>query len=141
MLLEIIPSKVAPVTDDTSARIIQRFYDIGVYPDWWKLEPFTTDAAYEKACAAINANDPHTRGVVVLGLDAPEEELAASLAIAARHDLVKGFAVGRTIFGDAARGWLAGRIGDQEAIDMMVQKYTRLCQIWDKARPTQEIAA
>lgn len=141
MLLEIIPSKVAPVTDDTSAQIIQRFYDIGVYPDWWKLEPFTTDAAYEKACAAITANDPYTRGVVVLGLDAPEEELAASLAIAARHDLVKGFAVGRTIFGDAARGWLAGKIGDQQAIDMMVQKYTRLCAIWDNARPTKEIAA
>src|SRR5690606_1360310 len=38
-LLEVIPSKVAPVTDDTSARIIQRFYDLGVFPDWWKLEP------------------------------------------------------------------------------------------------------
>ena len=58
MLLEIIPSKVAPVTDDTSARIIQRFYDIGVYPDWWKLEPFTTDAAWEKACAASVRTTP-----------------------------------------------------------------------------------
>ena len=38
-LLEIIPSKVGPVTDATSAEIIQRFYDLGVYPDWWKLEP------------------------------------------------------------------------------------------------------
>jgi 5-dehydro-2-deoxygluconokinase len=141
MLLEIIPSKVAPVNDDTSARIIQRFYDIGVYPDWWKLEPFTADAAYEKACAAINANDPHTRGVVVLGLDAPAEELAASLAIAARHDLVKGFAVGRTIFGDAARGWLAGTLGDEAAIEMMVQKYAGLCAVWDKVRAKKEIAA
>ena len=141
MLLEIIPSKVAPVTDDTSAQIIQRFYDIGVYPDWWKLEPFTTDAAYEKACAAINANDPHTRGVVVLGLDAPAEELAASLAIAARHDLVKGFAVGRTIFGDAARGWLAGTLGDDAAVEMMVQKYAGLCAVWDKVRAKKEIAA
>ncbi len=141
MLLEIIPSKVAPVTDDTSARIIQRFYDIGVYPDWWKLEPFTTDAAYEKACAAITANDPHTRGVVVLGLDAPAEELAASLAIAARHDLVKGFAVGRTIFGDAARGWLAGTLGDDAAVEMMVQKYAGLCAVWDKVRAKKEIAA
>ncbi|MBL4926483.1 bifunctional 5-dehydro-2-deoxygluconokinase/5-dehydro-2-deoxyphosphogluconate aldolase [Fuscibacter oryzae] len=141
MLLEIIPSKVAPVNDDTSARIIQRFYDIGVYPDWWKLEPFTTDAAYEKACAAITANDPHTRGVVVLGLDAPAEELAASLAIAARHDLVKGFAVGRTIFGDAARGWLAGTLGDEAAVEMMVQKYAGLCAVWDKVRAKKEIAA
>ena len=141
MLLEIIPSKVAPVNDDTSALVIQRFYDLGIYPDWWKLEPFATDAAYEKACAAITRNDPHTRGVVVLGLDAAEDALSASLAIAARHDLVKGFAVGRTIFADAARAWLAGTMTDHEAIAQMADRYSRLCQIWDKARASKEIAA
>ena len=134
MLLEIIPSKVGPVTDDTSAEIIQRFYDLGVFPDWWKLEPFATDAAYEKACAAITRNDPHVRGVVVLGLDAPEEQLKASLAIAARHPLVKGFAVGRTIFGEAARGWLKGGLSDDQAVDMMVKNYQSLCGIWDAVR-------
>jgi 5-dehydro-2-deoxygluconokinase len=141
MLLEIIPSKVAPVNDDTSALVIQRFYDLGIYPDWWKLEPFATDAAYEKACATITRNDPHTRGVVVLGLDAAEDALSASLAIAARHDLVKGFAVGRTIFADAARAWLAGTMTDHEAIAQMADRYSRLCQIWDKARASKEIAA
>ena len=101
-----------PVTDTTSAEIIQRFYDLGVYPDWWKLEPMKTDAAWANACAAITRNDPHTRGIVVLGLEAPTDELAASFAVAARHDLVKGFAVGRTIFADAARAWLGGAITD-----------------------------
>ena len=57
--------------------MIQRFYDIGIFPDWWKLEPFATDAAWATACAAITRNDPHTRGIVVLGLDAEEAELAA----------------------------------------------------------------
>ncbi|WP_035920499.1 2-deoxy-5-keto-D-gluconate 6-phosphate aldolase domain-containing protein, partial [Labrenzia sp. C1B10] len=37
MLLEIIPSKVGPVDADTTADIIRRFYEIGIYPDWWKL--------------------------------------------------------------------------------------------------------
>ena len=141
MLLEIIPSKVAPVDDATSATVIQRFYDLGVYPDWWKLEPFATDTAYRKACDAITRNDPHVRGIVILGLDAPEPELAASLAIAAKHDLVKGFAVGRTIFADAARGWLAGTMTDDAAIAMMVDRYSRLCKIWDEARAKKEIAA
>ncbi|MGL4311638.1 MAG: bifunctional 5-dehydro-2-deoxygluconokinase/5-dehydro-2-deoxyphosphogluconate aldolase [Paracoccaceae bacterium] len=141
MLLEIIPSKVAPVDDMTSATVIQRFYDLGVYPDWWKLEPFATDAAYRNACDAITRNDPNTRGIVVLGLDAGEDELAASLALAARHDLVRGFAVGRTIFGEAARGWLAGKIDDETAVADMVQKYTRLCSIWDAARAGKEAAA
>ncbi|MFN6925599.1 MAG: 5-dehydro-2-deoxygluconokinase [Tabrizicola sp.] len=134
LLLEIIPSKVGPVADDTSARVIQRFYDLGIYPDWWKLEPFTTDAAWEQACSAITRNDPHTRGVVVLGLDAPETELAAALALAARQPLVKGFAIGRTIFGDAARGWLKGEMTDAQAVAMMTERYRRLCSVWDAAR-------
>ena len=134
MLLEIIPSKVAPVNDETSAHIIQRFYDLGVYPDWWKLEPFTTAAAWTNACAAITRNDPHTRGIVVLGLDAAEADLRAAFTLAAAHDLVKGFAVGRTIFVDAARAWLAGEITDDAAIADMAARYGRLCQIWDQAR-------
>ena len=140
-LLEIIPSKVGPVGDTTSAEIIQRFYDLGVYPDWWKLEPMKTDAAWANACAAITRNDPHVRGIVVLGLEAPTEELAASFAVAAGHDLVKGFAVGRTIFADAAREWLGGRIDDEAAIADMAGKYDRLCRLWDEARARKGAAA
>lgn len=141
MLLEIIPFKVGPVDDRTSARLIRRFYEIGIYPDWWKLEPFTTDAAWVEACAAITENDPHVRGIVVLGLDAPEEDLAVSLRLAAGHDLVKGFAVGRTIFAEAARAWLAGLISSEQAVAQMEAKYARLCRIWDEARRAGEMAA
>ncbi|ABS16543.1 MULTISPECIES: bifunctional 5-dehydro-2-deoxygluconokinase/5-dehydro-2-deoxyphosphogluconate aldolase [Brucella/Ochrobactrum group] len=133
-LLEVIPSKAGPVDDDTTARVIERFYEIGIYPDWWKLEPMKTRAAWANACDAIIRNDAHTRGIVVLGLDAPAEELEASLAIAAEFDLVKGFAVGRTIFGDAARKWLNGSISDEEAIADMVMRYRGLCNVWDSVR-------
>ncbi|KAB2730508.1 bifunctional 5-dehydro-2-deoxygluconokinase/5-dehydro-2-deoxyphosphogluconate aldolase [Brucella intermedia] len=133
-LLEIIPSKAGAVDDGTTARVIERFYEIGVYPDWWKLEPMKTKAAWANACDAITRNDPHTRGIVVLGLDAPAEELEASLAIAADFDLVKGFAVGRTIFGDAARKWLNGSISDEEAIADMATRYRSLCNVWDSVR-------
>ncbi len=133
-LLEVIPSKIGPVDDTTTAALIQSFYDAGVFPDWWKLEPFRTAAAWENAVAAIEKNDPRTRGILVLGLDAPEEELAASFVLAAQQPLVKGFAVGRTIFGEAARKWMAGEIGDREAVDEMAGNYQRLCEIWDAAR-------
>lgn len=134
LLLEVIPSKVGPVTDDTSAKVIQRFYDIGIYPDWWKLEPFTSAAAWDQACTAITRNDPHVRGVVVLGLDTREEDLASSLALAAAQPLVKGFAIGRTIFGDAARAWFTGRMTDADAVAQMSDRYARLCRTWDAAR-------
>ncbi|MBB4004545.1 bifunctional 5-dehydro-2-deoxygluconokinase/5-dehydro-2-deoxyphosphogluconate aldolase [Aurantimonas endophytica] len=141
-LLEIIPSRLGPVDDETSARLIRRFYEIGIHPDWWKLEPLTSSKAWEAACAAIADNDSHCRGIVVLGLDSSEADLAASFAEAARHDLVKGFAVGRTIFGSAARDWLAGAIDDDAAVERMTQNFSRLCGLWDTARAsTKETAA
>jgi len=133
-LLEVIPSKVAPVDDETTAKLIRRFYEIGVYPDWWKLEPMKTSEGWANAIAAIEENDPYTRGIVVLGLDAPEAELAASFEVAASYELVKGFAVGRTIFGDAARAWMKGDMTDEEAVTQMADRYARLCGIWDEAR-------
>jgi 5-dehydro-2-deoxygluconokinase len=134
MLLEIIPSKVGPCDDQTAARVIDRFYAIGVYPDWWKLEPMRSRGAWKAACDAITRNDPHTRGIVVLGLDAPANELEESFAVAAGFDLVKGFAVGRTIFAEAAQLWLSGEIDDDAAVASMTTKYAELCAVWDRAR-------
>ena len=134
-LLEIIPSKVGPVDDDTTATLIRQFYAAGVWPDWWKLEPMTSRAAWANAIAAIEEHDAHTRGIVVLGLDAPEAELAASFETAAGFDLVKGFAVGRTIFGD-------GRARLDDGRDRTTTRRSRRwpgatrgsARIWDKAR-------
>ena len=112
---ETIPSKVGPVHDATAADLIRRIYAMGIFPDWWKVEPMWTARRLEAACAAIAENDPHTRGIVMLGLDAAEEELVESFRIAAGYPLVKGFAVGRTIFGQVARDWLSGLVGDEGA--------------------------
>jgi len=133
-LLEVIPSKVGPVDEDTTARLIRRFYEIGVFPDWWKLEPMKTARAWDLAVAAITQGDPRTRGIVVLGLEASEEELAASFRVAAAQPLVRGFAVGRTIFAAVARDWLAGRVTDDAAVAEMARRYARLCEIWDRSR-------
>ena len=140
-LLEIIPSKVGECSNETTAKIIQRFYNIGIFPDWWKLEPMKNVAAWEVTCATISNNDPYCRGIVVLGLDAPIEHLAASFASAAKNDLVKGFAVGRTIFGDTARAWFADEISDDQAVEQMSENYSALCELWDKARDRKGKAA
>ena len=130
-LLEIIPSKVGAADDMTVATLIHQFYVAGIYPDCWKLEPMKTHTGWANAIAAIEAHDMHTRGIVVLGLDAPEAELSASFEIAAGFDLVKGFAVGRTIFSDVARRWFIGNVPDQVAVDDMATRYARLCRVWD----------
>ena len=139
-LLEVIPSRVGPVDDQTVARVIDRIYGAGIFPDWWKLEPMQTEAAWQNAIAAIARHDRHTRGIVVLGLDAPEDELARSFAVAAKFDLVRGFAVGRTIFGDVARNWFKGAMSDDDAVAMMAERYGRLCAIWGAARAQGALA-
>jgi 5-dehydro-2-deoxygluconokinase len=134
LLLEIISSKAGPVDSQTTARAMQIFYDLGVKPDWWKLEPAADDGAWREIGACIERNDPFCRGILVLGLDAPMDELIASFESSAPHGWVKGFAIGRTVFGDAARAWLAGTMDDSAAVELMAARFGRLVEAWDRLR-------
>ncbi|MDU0340196.1 bifunctional 5-dehydro-2-deoxygluconokinase/5-dehydro-2-deoxyphosphogluconate aldolase [Bosea rubneri] len=132
LLVEIICSKNGPVGDDTMASVMRRLYEIGIKPDWWKLEGQPSTAAWAAVDAAIAENDPYCRGVVLLGLDAPAAELEAAFRLAKGASTVKGFAVGRTIFGDAARGWLAGKLDDEAATAMMAERFGQLVGAWQR---------
>ncbi|MBR0799489.1 DUF2090 domain-containing protein [Bradyrhizobium jicamae] len=74
------------------------------------------------------------RSSVDLYGDAPEADLSASFRIAAGFPLVKGFAAGRSVFGDVARGWFKGEVDDAAAVKEMARRYRRLSAIWDEAR-------
>ncbi|WP_055046829.1 bifunctional 5-dehydro-2-deoxygluconokinase/5-dehydro-2-deoxyphosphogluconate aldolase [Devosia sp. A16] len=130
ILIEIIPSKVGPVDDATTARALGQLYAAGLKPDWWKLESQPSAAAWEAIDQAIETNDPLCRGVVLLGLDAPQDELARGFAIARSARTVRGFAVGRTIFGEAAKAWFAGSMTDDEAVSDMAARFAALVEIW-----------
>jgi 5-dehydro-2-deoxygluconokinase len=96
------------------------------------------EAGWERIDAVIHKHDRWCRGVLMLGLDAPLDTLSRSLERAARVDIVKGFAVGRSIFGDVARAWLAGEIADERAVSDMTDRFRRLISIWTKARTADE---
>jgi 5-dehydro-2-deoxygluconokinase len=130
LLIEIIASKNGPVDDLTIASVIERLYAIGVMPDWWKLEGQASLAAWDNIARVIEAGDPLCRGIMLLGLEAPQEDLAQVFALARNCGLVKGFAVGRTIFVEPAVEWFAGRIGDREAADRMAGAFSRLSDLW-----------
>ncbi|MCO4315730.1 5-dehydro-2-deoxygluconokinase [Phyllobacterium sp. 21LDTY02-6] len=134
LLLEIIAGKHGELGDDTIARALEELYALGIKPDWWKLEPQASATAWQKIEAVIDRNDPWCRGVVLLGLEAPHDELEAAFTASAATPVVKGFAVGRTIFMDAAENWLAGRIGDEAAIDQMAERFEKLTAAWLASR-------
>jgi 5-dehydro-2-deoxygluconokinase len=118
----------------TTARAVQRFYDLGVKPDWWKLEPDASPDCWSHIERAIISNDPHCRGVVLLGLSAPKEQLMQSFPAAARSSVVRGFAVGRTIFSEPAKLWFAGKITDDAAITAMASGLSELVDAWRGAK-------
>ncbi|MBS3647421.1 5-dehydro-2-deoxygluconokinase [Pseudaminobacter sp. 19-2017] len=134
LLVEIIAGKHGTLADDTIARALEEIYALGIKPDWWKLEPQASPDVWRRIGAVIENNDPHCRGVVLLGLEAPEEELAKAFAAAADAPIVKGFAVGRTLFADAAQKWFAGKISDVEAVADMAERFQRLTSAWLAAR-------
>jgi 5-dehydro-2-deoxygluconokinase len=74
--------------------------------------------------------------VLLLGLDATPTALEASLALAARQEVCKGFAIGRTIFGAPARAWMQGEIDDATATLRMAETYASLIAAWERARPS-----
>jgi 5-dehydro-2-deoxygluconokinase len=134
LLVEIIASKNGAVDATTTARAVQRFYDLGVKPDWWKLEPDASPDCWSHIERAIISNDPHCRGVVLLGLSAPKEQLMQSFPAAARSSVVRGFAVGRTIFSEPAKLWFAGKITDDAAITAMASGLSELVDAWRGAK-------
>jgi 5-dehydro-2-deoxygluconokinase len=134
LLIEIIAGRNGRLADDTVSRAIGELYALGVKPDWWKLEPQASVRAWKNIEAAIASGDPYCRGVVLLGLEAPTDELEAAFAATAGVSVVKGFAVGRTIFADAAEKWLAGELSDEAAIDDMATRFERLTKAWLAAR-------
>jgi 5-dehydro-2-deoxygluconokinase len=134
LLVEIIAGRHGALGDDTVARVIAHLYGLGIHPDWWKLEAQPSSTAWRAIGQTIAKADPLCRGVLLLGLDAPEAELAAAMRLAATEPAVRGFAIGRTIFGDAARRWLAGEMTDEAAIAEMADRFARLAASWQAAR-------
>jgi len=124
LLLELV-SKNPPLAE---------IYAAGVKPDWWKLLPPADEDSWDRISATIARNDPHCRGVLLLGMEASEEELERAFSLAARHPVCKGFAVGRSIFMDAARQWFAGKSDDEAVVRTVAGNYSKLVNLWKKAR-------
>jgi len=136
LLIEIIAGKHGALDDTTVATALSELYAAGLKPDWWKLEPQASPRAWAEIDRVIETNDPYCRGVVLLGLDAPQDVLEQGFAAARSARTVKGFAVGRTIFGETARNWLAGRVSDEQAVGEMARRFESLTETWQRLGET-----
>jgi 5-dehydro-2-deoxygluconokinase len=132
LLLEVI----APQSSDEAVlRAIKRFYNLGLKPEWWKLAPMAS-SSWAALAALIAERDPHCRGAVILGLNQPLDAMAAAFA-QATHPIVKGFMVGRTIWGEAAAAWLRGEIDDAALVRRCAERYAALIDAWRQRGDTR----
>ena len=140
LLLEVIPPKHLPAGPDVVFRALKRLYNIGIYPEWWKLEPMEA-SQWQAVDALIEERDPYCRGVVLLGLSAPVEQMIEGFRAAAQSRTCKGFTVGRTIHYEPSQAWLAGQIGDEELIARVRRTFETLIQSWRENRGTAPAAS
>ena len=78
---------------------------------------------------------------MLLGLNAPISELAASFEEARHSTTCRGFMVGRTIFQEPSRRWLAGQIDDATLIAQVRANFEQLIGLWQRTRNHLERAA
>ncbi|MEQ8356005.1 MAG: 5-dehydro-2-deoxygluconokinase [Kiloniellaceae bacterium] len=134
LMIEVIAGKHGALETSTVADAVAAFYRLGIKPDWWKLESQPSSAAWAAVDQVVGKHDPYCRGVVLLGLEAPEAKLAEDFATAQTSSCVRGFAIGRTIFAEAAERWLGNEIDDREAVADMAARFDKLVGHWTAAR-------
>ncbi|MDZ7867586.1 MAG: DUF2090 domain-containing protein [Rheinheimera sp.] len=133
LLIEVIPpaGSVASQAELGVAltACLSRIYDQQIRPDWWKL-PAPDRAGWTALTTLINSRAPHCRGVILLGLDAPAEQLMQAFRDASSFPLCRGFAIGRTIFGVPSQQWLAGSLDDAALVQQIRSNYRALILAW-----------
>ena len=140
LILEVIPPG-PPVAHDPSilVRALTRLYNLGIYPEWWKLPPLPA-AGWREIDALLSQRDPWCRGVVILGLEASMAALGAAFREAASSRSCRGFVVGRTLSALPCRDWLSGRIDDGTLVMRVRENFKTLVRAWQQARSAREAA-
>lgn len=141
LLLEVVPPTEPLPEDQTDAkrdelvlRSIQRLYNLGFKPEWWKLAPLSC-GAWDRLATLIAERDPQCRGVVILGLNQPLDYLAKSFAQAS-NPIIKGFMVGRTLWTEASLRWLKNQIDDDTLVRDVASNFSALVEAWDATHAT-----
>jgi 5-dehydro-2-deoxygluconokinase len=131
LLLEIIPPSNLNLTDQTVANSMADIYRQEIYPDWWKLPPSPSASTWSAIESVIEANDKHCRGILVLGLDAPLDELEYCFKAVSGVNYCVGFAIGRSVFRNAAESWIQGKLDDKGMVDTVTDNFVQVITAWE----------
>jgi 6-phosphofructokinase/myo-inositol catabolism protein IolC len=118
------------------ATAIAELQAAGVEPDIWKVEGLETAEDCKLVADAARAGGRDDVALVVLGAGADEATVAHWLRQAATVDGFVGFAIGRTIFWDALKGWIAGETDRETAVRTIADNYGSSIELFESAATT-----
>jgi myo-inositol catabolism protein IolC len=117
---------------------IRQLQNGGVEPDIWKIEGIENRDACKAIAQLVRREGRDQVSCVVLGRGASDEKVDAWLRAGAGLPGYIGFAIGRSIFGDAVKAFAtAGDDYDREAgAEQIAEKYRRFIEVYEGAGVT-----
>ncbi len=127
LLVEIIAGRHGPMAEDTVARAIEELYAAGHQARLVEARAAKIQGGMAQHCAGDRGRRQMVpRHRCSWASKRRPRSSKPILRLRRRFALVKGFAIGRTIFNHAAQEWLKGGIKDEEAIKEMAQGFGQL---------------
>ncbi len=123
---------------DLVVATIAALQDGGVEPDIWKIEGLDTTSACEQVVAQAQVGGRDDVKCIVLGRGADEAQVIEWVKIGARVDGFDGFAVGRTLWEEALKKYLAGQASHDEAVFEISSRYRDVIDAYRRAEPAFE---
>jgi myo-inositol catabolism protein IolC len=123
----------AEIRPELMRRTITDFQDAGVEPDVWKIEGIETQADCERIAQTARQGGRDGVICVVLGRGANDAKVEHWLRQGAPVEGYAGFAIGRTIWWDALKGFLDGSIEREVAAQQIADNYMRFVSVYDDA--------
>jgi myo-inositol catabolism protein IolC len=115
-------------------RAIEMLQDFGVEVDIWKIEGVDERADADRLAEQTRKGEGREGVVcVVLGRGASDEKVEHWLRQAAPVEGFVGFAIGRSIWWDAIKGYLDGNLERTKAAEQVADKYLHFVQVYDEA--------
>jgi myo-inositol catabolism protein IolC len=118
-------------------RAIEEIQDFGIEVDIWKIEGVDETSDCEMLAKQTRSGEGRENVVcVVLGRGASDDKVEQWLRAGAPVDGYIGFAIGRSIWWDALKGFLDESIPRSDAAQQIADKYLRFVQVYQDTEAT-----
>jgi 5-dehydro-2-deoxygluconokinase len=123
----------AELRPELMRRAIAAIQDYGIEVDVWKIEGVDERADAQMLAEQTRAGEGREGVVcVLLGRGASDEKVDHWLRQAAPVDGFVGFAIGRSIWWDALKGFLDGSLPRAEAAEQVAENYLRFVRVYEQ---------